>query len=202
MSDSEHSPGEITRLLADVAGGRRSAEEELLPLVYEELRRLASARMAGERAGHTLQPTALVHEAYLRLAGEEGLRFENRRHFFTAAAEAMRRILIEAARRRARVKRGQAPKRVEFEFELLETPQPGPEALIQLDDLLTGLERHDGTIATVFKLRHFVGMTVQEVADALDSSPRTVARQWNTARAWLKSGLRPPSPTPQDAGAR
>ena len=189
MSRGRESPGDITRLLAEVASGSSAAEDELLPLVYDELRKLATARMAGERAGHTLQQTALVHEVYLRLACDRGLQFENRRHFFTAAAEAMRRILIEAARRKARVKRGASPRRVELEADLLATPQPGPEALLELDDLLKRLEDEDARIAAVFKLRHFVGMTVQEVADALDSSPRTVARQWNTARAWLKSGL-------------
>ncbi|MEM1246335.1 MAG: ECF-type sigma factor [Acidobacteriota bacterium] len=189
MTSDDDTPGEITRLLADVAAGREGAEDELLPLVYAELRRIARSRMAREGASHTLQPTALVHEAYLRLSGDDGLRFENRRHFFGAAAEAMRRILVDAARRRQRIKRGGDQQRVDLESDLLPTPDVGPAELLELDDLLDKLERQDASIATVFKLRHFVGMTVDEVADGLEVSPRTVARQWNTGRAWLKREL-------------
>lgn len=178
--------GEITRLLAEVAGGNRAAEEKLLPLVYDELRRIAGGRMAGRVDGQTLQPTALVHEVYLRLGGPDGLRFENRAHFFTAAAEAMRRILIESARRRGRKKRGGDQVRVEIEPGALAREDADPEQLLVFDDLVSRLERHDSVIGAVVKLRHFVGMTVEEVADALGSSPRTVHRQWNTGRAWLK----------------
>ncbi len=187
MEPTQH--GQITRLLHDISAGRSQAMDELLPLVYAELRRMAGARMSSERGSHTLQPTALVHEAFLRLTGGKTMDFENRAHFFGAAAEAMRRILVESARRRSSLKRGGDQIRLELTQIDLTASQSDPEQLLALDELISKLERHDRSIGTVVKLRHFVGMTVQEVADAMGSSPRTVHRQWNTGRAWLKQEL-------------
>ena len=189
MSDSN--PGQITQLLADASAGEAGAEERLLVAVYGELRQMAQRHMARERPGQTLQPTALVHEAYLRLGGgEQALRFENRAHFFTAAAEAMRRILIESARRRGRVKRGGDRERVEFATEAIATPSgDDPEDLLLLNDLIQRLEAQDPEVALVVKLRHFVGFTVAEAAQALERSERSVYRQWSIGKAWLKREL-------------
>lgn len=181
---SEPQPGQITQLLASVSSGDAEAEERLLQLVYGELRSIAQRHMARERAGQTLQPTALVHEAYLRLGGKDGLRFENRAHFFTAAAEAMRRILIESARRRGRLKRGGDLARVEFDVD--GPPVEAPENVLLLNDLIGRLEAQDTEVASVVKLRHFAGLTVEEVAQVLGSSERSVYRQWSVGRAWLK----------------
>lgn len=185
---SEFDPGQITRLLSAASAGDEGAEERLLTLVYAELRRIAERHMAGERPGRTLQPTALVHEAYLRLGGGgDGLRFENRGHFFTAVAEAMRRILIESARRRGRLKRGGDHERVDFATEAFAAPSgDDPEDLLFLNDLIERLEVQDPEVAVVVKLRHFVGFTVEEVAEALERSERSVYRQWSVGRAWLK----------------
>ena len=159
---------EVTVLLQQLAAGKRHASEELLPLIYEELRRLARARMSQERPGQTLQATALVHEAYLRLIGTDELGWDSRGHFFAAAAEARRRILIERARRRARLRHG------------------GEMARITLDEVLTRLEAQDEQMANLVKLRYFGGLTVEECAAAMGQSPRTVNRLWTAARAWLR----------------
>lgn len=182
MTDST---GPITRLLDELKQGRRQASDELLPLVYAELRKLARARLAREKHGQLQQPTSLVHEAYLRLIGDAGADWEGRGHFFGAAAEAMRRILIERARRRARVKHGGGQQEVEFD-EALAHHEPPSEELLALDAALTRLEAQDSDMAKVVKLRYFAGLTVEETAHCLDSSPRTVNRQWTAARAWLR----------------
>jgi RNA polymerase sigma factor (TIGR02999 family) len=180
---------EVTRILQAADGGMtdENVAEKLLPLVYEELRRLAAHRMAKQGADQTLQATALVHEAYLRLVGPEEsnpARWENRGHFFAAAAEAMRRILIDRARRKQAVKRGGDLARATWE----ESKMGGaaePEEILAVDEALTKLAQEDADLANVVKLRYFVGMTVPETAQALGVSPSTVDRQWAAARAWL-----------------
>ncbi len=182
-------PDQVTRLLDGARRGDRLAAEELLPVVYGELRRLAGARMARERPGQTLQPTALVHEAYLRLVKDQDLGWENRRHFFAAAAEAMRRILIERARRYARHKHGAGQRRVDFDPELA-IAEPDADELLSLDRCLDRLEQRDPAMAGVVKLRFFAGLTVDETAAALAISPRQVARLWSGARAWLRREMK------------
>ncbi len=171
----------------NTGAGRASPEvttAELLPLVYEELRRLAASRMAGENPGHTLQPTALVHEAWLRLGGVRDLRWQNRAHFFGAAAEAMRRILVENARRKQRLKRGGDCVRVDFER--VELPSPmADDDLLALDEALERLAAFDARAAEVVKLCFFVGLTQEEAARELNVSVATVERRWAFARAWL-----------------
>ncbi len=178
---------DITQL-ADAAGrGEAGASNKLLPLVYEELRKLAQARMRRERPGQTLQATALVHEAYLRLVGDN-VEWENRRHFFAAAAESMRRIMIDRARRYAAVKHGAELRRTEFDGVQL-PDQENLERLVELDELLEKLSRKDQTMTDVVKLRYFAGFSIPEVAEALDTSPRTVNRHWTAAQAWLRLQL-------------
>lgn len=155
--------------------------DEWLPQVYKELRRLAQRRVSRESSELTLQATALVHEAYLRLNGGK---FQNRRHFFAAAAEAMRRILIERARRVSRIKHGGERKRVEFEQTDLLIRQD-PEEIVALDAALEKLEVHDPMMSTTVKLRYFAGFSIREAAEALELSPRTVDRLWSAAKAWL-----------------
>lgn len=178
---------QVTRLIEAAARGEHGASDELLPLVYDELRRLARARMSRERPGQTLQPTALVHEAYLRLIGDD-VRWDGRRHFFAAAAESMRRILIERARRYAAVKHGGELRRTDFDRPDL----PGVddvERLVAWDEMLDRLHARDKTMADVVKLRFFAGLSVPETADALGISPRTVNRHWTAAQAWLRVQL-------------
>jgi RNA polymerase sigma factor (TIGR02999 family) len=175
---------EATQLLYAIESGDPKAAEQLLPLVYEELRRLAASRMAHEAAGQTLQPTALVHEAWLRLVGNQSATFQNRAHFFAAAAEAMRRILIERARRRQALRHGGGQQRVELEQ--VELPFPGDDdQLLALNAVLEQLAAAHPQEAEVVKLRYFVGLTHEEVADALGISVRTVKSYWSHARAWL-----------------
>lgn len=158
---------------------------DLLPLVYEELRRLAAHRMAGEAPGHTLQPTALVHEAYLRLAGPgRSQRWDNRGHFFASAAEAMRRILVESARRKKRLKHGGELRRVDIEAVEIPLPMPSEE-LLALDEALDRLALVDATAAAVVKLCFFVGLTQEAAAKELGLSLATAERRWSFARAWL-----------------
>ena len=182
-------PQQITRILEAVNGGDLEAAQALFALVYDELRRMARSRMARESPGHTLQPTALVHEAYIRLMGDENLRFENRAHFFTAAAEAMRRILIEHARKKRSGKRQGGRQRIGL-METMAVQEPAPDEVSALDEALSRLERKDRQMSDVLKLRFFVGLTVQETAEALSLSPRTVDRQWAAARAWLTREIR------------
>ncbi|MFO0831016.1 MAG: sigma-70 family RNA polymerase sigma factor [Phycisphaerales bacterium] len=178
---------EVTRVLRAIAGGNPRASEELLPLVYDELRRLAASRMAQEPAGHTLQPTALVHEAYLRLVKEEDVAWQGRGHFFAAAAEAMRRILIERARRRGRIKHGGEHRHVSVEE--FEPGGSGGDAegldLLALDEALERLRGEDERLGRVVTLRFFGGLSVEQSAEVLGVSERTVKRDWEFARAWL-----------------
>lgn len=171
---------------------RAEAMERLLPAVYEELRVMAAAHLRGEREGHTLQSTALVHEAYLRLVGAEAPPWRSRAHFFHAAAEAMRRILIEHARRRSRAKRGGRRLRVDLD-DALRDPRlvdwPDPDELLAVDQAIRRLEEEDARAAEVVRLRYFAGLDVDETAKALDLSERTVMREWAYAKAWLRDAL-------------
>jgi len=175
---------EITLVLEAMSRGDARASEELLTLVYDELRQLAAARMAREAAGHTLQPTALVHEAWLRLAGDQAQSWENRAHFFGAAVEAMRRILIDRARRKSRLKRGSG--QVPLDIAELDIAAALPDDKILLvDEALEKLKAEDPEKARVVVLKFFGGLTNEEVASILGLNERTVRRQWNYARAWL-----------------
>jgi RNA polymerase sigma factor (TIGR02999 family) len=185
---------EVTHILSALQHGDHGAAEQLLPLVYKELRKLAAQRLTHEAPGQTLQATALVHEAYLRLVGTEGAKasphWHGRGHFFAAAAEAMRRILVERARHRQRLRHGGGRKRVDLDV-AIDSPagapdvESSPDELLALDEALTRLaaEAHDA--AEVVKLRYFAGLTIQQSADALGISVRTANRHWTYAKAWL-----------------
>jgi RNA polymerase sigma factor (TIGR02999 family) len=181
---------EVTRILSAIQQGDPSAAEQLLPLVYDELHRLAAAKMAQERPGQTLQATALVHEAYLRLVdGAEARHWDTRGHFFAAAAEAMRRILINRARDKGRQKRGGGSQRLELD-RLAVADKATDEETLAVDEALRRLERHNRPCADVVKLRFFAGLTMDEAAAALGIAPRTAHRHWAFARAWLYDALR------------
>ncbi|PYI82051.1 MAG: RNA polymerase subunit sigma [Verrucomicrobia bacterium] len=175
---------EVTRILEAIQQGNPKAAEQLMPLVYDELRKLAAHKMASERPGHTLQPTALVHEAWLRLVGDRASEFENRAHFFAAAAEAMRRILVESARRKKRLKHGGQLERVDVDAVELPLPIPDDE-LLALDEALDRLAAVDSRAAEVVKLCFFVGLTQEQAAKKLGVSLSTTERLWAFARAWL-----------------
>ncbi len=180
---------DVTRILDRAQQGDAKAASELLPLVYDELRRVAAHKMAGEAPGHTLQPTALVHEAWLRLVGNEESRFANRAHFFAAAAEAMRRILVESARRKHRLKRGGNVELQELEESQIEMTAPSEEVLA-VHEALDQLAAEDPLAAEVVKLRYFVGLAIPKVAEALNIAPRTADRLWAFARVRLKHAIR------------
>lgn len=175
---------DVTRILTAVARGEPSAAEELLPLVYGELRRLAQWHMSREMPGQTLQATALVHEAWIRLVGNGENHWENRRHFFAAAAEAMRRILIDIARRKKAERHGGQMRRTELQECELTTGAPDDE-LLAVHEAIDALVRHDPEKAELVKLRYFVGLTIEEAAGVMGISPRTAKRDWSYARAWL-----------------
>jgi len=178
--------GEVTRILSAMEQGDPHAASQLLPLVYDELRKLAAYRLAHQTPGQTLQPTALVHEAYLRLVGDpEGQDWDSRGHFFAAAAEAMRRILVENARRKGRRKRGGSLTRRDLvDAEQLTEPEVS-EDLLALDEALTRLASVDARAARLVELRYFAGLSIPETAQTLGISPRTADRLWAYARAWL-----------------
>lgn len=176
---------ELTVILERAGQGDAQAAAELLPLVYGELRKLAAARMAQERPGQTLQPTALVHEAWLRLAGEVEARFENRAHFFGAAAEAMRRILIERSRRRLAAKRGAGVVPLDIDSIDIANPETRDDELLAMNEALEKLETLDPRKAELVKLRYFVGMTYDEAASTLGIAVPTAKQWWAYARAWL-----------------
>ena len=182
-------PHEVTLILNAVQSGNTQAAEELLPLLYRELRQIAGYKMAGESAGHTLQPTALVHEAWLRLVGGDQKAWPSRAYFFAAAAEAMRRILVEHARRKQSLKRGGEFIREELTDSALILSAP-PDELLAVNDALEKLSQEDKPVAELVKLRYFVGMTMEEAAAALDMAPRSAERLWTYARAWLQREIR------------
>lgn len=189
---------DVTRLLHAAAAGDEEAAADLLPIVYNELRRLAAARLASENPGQTLQATALVHETYLRLVrADPDRRWDSRRHFFGAAAEAMRRILVEAARRKRAEKRGGGLARHDATQLPIAAPEP-PEDLIALDEALTRFAAIEPAKAELVKLRYFAGLTIEEAAAALGISPATAKRHWNYSRAWLFGQLT--GDPPADAG--
>ena len=180
---------EITQMLQAIQRGDGRASEDLLPLVYSELRRLAALRMSQEPAGQTLQATALVHEAWLRLVGEGDRTWQNRAHFFGAAAEAMRRILVESARRKSRLKRGGGQVRLNIDdLDLAETTPD--DKILLMDDALEQLQAGDAEKARIVVLKFFGGLTNQEVAETLRVTERTVERQWAYAKAWLFQRIR------------
>ena len=181
---------EVTTIIDRVQQGDAKAAEDLLPLVYDELRRIAAARMAQERPGQTLQPTALVHEAWLRLGGNEGPVFQNRAHFFGAAAEAMRRILIERARRRSAAKRGGGAQVLDLDVIEIPSRAADDERLLAVNEALEKLAILDPRKADLVKLRYFVGMSFDEAASALGIAVPTAKQWWAYARAWLTVELR------------
>ena len=181
---------EITLMLEAVKRGEKLASEQLLPLVYDKLRNLAAARMAQENAGQTLQPTALVHEAWLQLAGDGSRSWQNRAHFFGAAADAMRRILIDKARRKSRLKHGGGQSRLDIDDLEIAATTPDEDAL-RIDEALEKLEREDPEQARIVVLKFFGGLTNEEVAENLGISERTVYRQWVCAKARLFRWIRP-----------
>lgn len=186
---------DVTRLIEAAQAGDRQAAADLLPLVYDELRKLAASRMAEEKPGHTLQPTALVHEAYLRLVGPgDSERWDSRGHFFAAAAEAMRRILVDAARRKGAEKHGGDRRRVEL-ADVPAVPGGDGERLLALDAALTLLAAEDPVAARVVELRHFAGLSIEDAAAALGVSRATAYRHWTYARAWLKEAISNDDPT-------
>jgi RNA polymerase sigma factor (TIGR02999 family) len=176
---------DVTRILDAIAGGDARAPEELFPLVYEELRRLAAQKLSRESPGHTLQATALVHEAYLRLIGVSDQGFKNRRYFFGAAAEAMRRILIENARRKKSLRHGGTHDRVDIEPAEVPFDAGNSDDLIALDDALSRLAVLDPAKAELVKLRFFSGLSIEQAAEVLDISRTTAVRHWSFARTWL-----------------
>src|SRR4051794_6211294 len=184
---------EVPRVLSAIEAGDPQAAEQLLPLVYDELRRLAAQRLAGEGVGHTLQPTALVHEAYLKLVGPDPQQpWNGRVHFFAAAAEAMRRILIVHARRKHRVRRGGGMKRVELDdFDDVEmvAERGGADELLALDEALTQLAAADPRRAELVRLRYFAGLTLEQAAELLGISRATADRHWAFARVWLYDAM-------------
>ena len=175
---------DVTRILTAIEQGDAKAVDELLPLVYEELRRLAAQKMTQEPPGQTLQATALVHEAYIRLVGAEAQNWSGRTHFFAAAAEAMRRILIDNARRKRRLKRGGAQQRVDFDDACIAIEEPS-EDIVALDEALAKLAVEDPVKADLVTLRYFAGLTIEQAAGVLRISRATADRYWSYARAWL-----------------
>lgn len=179
---------QVTRILDRAQAGDPHAADQLLPLVYDELRKLAASKMAQQPPGQTLQPTALVHEAWLRLTGSEHHRWNDRRHFFRAAAQAMRQILVDAARKKRRLKRGGGWHRLDLESIHL-AAETDPDRLLAVNEALEDLSRHDPVKADLVKLRFFVGLSLPKAAQAMGLSTSTAKRSWAFARAWLYQRL-------------
>jgi len=191
------STGDITQLLNRLAEGDRQAGAELLPLIYNELRRLAAQRLRHERPNHTLQATALVHEAYMKLAAQRGAKWQNRAQFFAVASQAMRRILVDYARTQQRTKRGGKQLRVTLKDVGVVFPRISEE-ILAVNESLVRLEKLDPRQARIVEFLYFSGLTVEEAAEALGISSRTVIREWNVARAWLYANLK--GITPESRG--
>src|SRR5215469_4238 len=183
------SGADVTTLPNSLAAGDQEAAPQLVPLIYEELRRLAAQRRQHERPGHTLQATALVHEVYLKLAGQPNARWQNRAHFFAVASRLMRRILVDYARTQLRVRRGGGQKKVSLDEVVLIAPDRTDELLAVHESLLR-LEKLDARQGRIVELRYFGGLTLDETAEVLRVSPKTVMREWNFAKAWLYGGLK------------
>ena len=181
--------GEVTRLLRELQSGKPDVVARIVPIVYSELRRLAASYLRGERENHTLQPTALVHEAYLRLVDQKDARWQNRNHFFGVAAQLMRRILVDYARGHRAAKRGGPMPKVSLEQAVVVSKERSSE-LIALDEALTRLAAFDTQQARIVELRFFGGLTLEETADLLGVSPATVKRDWNMAKAWLSRQMK------------
>ncbi|HUA66090.1 MAG TPA: sigma-70 family RNA polymerase sigma factor [Alphaproteobacteria bacterium] len=175
---------ELTHILEGIQKGDPKASDELLPLVYGELRKLAASKMANERPNQTLQPTALVHEAWLRLAGDENAQWDGRAHFFAAAAEAMRRILVDRARRKNAIRHGAGQQRVDLQDTDIAAPDDNDQ-ILAVNEALEKLAAHDKPKAELVKLRYFAGMTLEEAAKILGISEPTAKRHWSFAKAWL-----------------
>ena len=185
----ERGPGEVTLLLGEITEGNQHALDRLMPLIYDELHRLAARCMRQERADHTLQPTALIHEAYLRLVGRRTVKWESRAHFFAAAAQLMRRILIDHAKHHLRAKRGGAPQKISLD-EVYVFSEDKSADLVALDESLARLAITDPQQSRIVELRYFGGLTIEETAKVLDISPKTVKRDWSVAKAWLYGDLK------------
>jgi len=185
----ERAPNDVTVLLAEVTKGDRQAASKLIPLVYDELRRLAGRYMRRERADHTLQATALVHEAYLKLVQQPSVEWQNRAHFFGIAAQVMRHILVDHARGHGREKRGAGQQVVSLDEAFVFSPEKSVE-LLKLDESLQRLTKLDPRQGRIVELRFFGGLTVEETAHVLGVSPKTVKREWSVAKAWLHGDLR------------
>ena len=175
---------DVTRMLVDWSQGDHAAMERLMPLVYDELRRLASSYLRRERSGHTLQATALVHEAYFRLIDQRSVTWQNRAHFFGVAAQLMRRILVDHARGRDAAKRGSGGPKISLD-EAVAAPQETEIDLVVLNDALTTLSQVDPQQSRIVELRYFGGLTIDETAEVIGVSPATIKREWNMAKAWL-----------------
>ena len=189
---------DVTQILTAIQQGDAKAADELLPLVYTELRRLAAYKMANESPGQTLQATALVHEAWLKLAGKENRNWKGRTHFFAAAAEAMRRILIDNARRKRALRHGGGQQRLDLQEAEIAAPMGDDDQLLALHEALEKFETKDPKKAELVKLRYFVGLTIEQAAEQLDISEPTAKRWWAYARAWLYNAMRNPPTTPAD----
>lgn len=183
------SPSEVTRLLLDWSNGDRAALDELIPLVYDELRRLAHHYMRQEREGHTLQTTALVNEAYVRLIDQNAVHWQDRAHFFAIAAKLMRRILVDYARSRRYAKRGGEARQVSFDESAIVSPVKGAE-MVAVDEALTDLGTRDARKSKIVELRFFGGLNIEETAEVMGISPTTVQREWRSAKAWLYQAIR------------
>lgn len=190
-NQTDENQEKVTQMLRQVQDGNREALDELFPIIYKELRRLASSQLANERANHTLQPTALVHEAYMRLIDQHSVNWQNRAHFFSIAAETMRRILVNHAVQRNAQKRGSGVACIELDEAISYHDQAADRELdiVLLDDALKQLEEFDPTQAKIVELRFFGGLTVEETAEVMKISESTVKREWRMAKSWLKTKL-------------
>jgi RNA polymerase sigma-70 factor, ECF subfamily len=195
----ETSSGEVTSLLQDCSDGNRDALDKLLPLVYNELRRLAHSYLSHERPDHTLQTTALVHEAYLKLIDQRSVNWQNRAQFFAISAQAMRRILLDNARRHTAAKRGSGGQKISLDEVATLSGDSANESLIALDLALQKLETIDAAQSKIVELRYFGGLTIEETAEVLKISPSSIQREWTVARAWLYKTITGTPDTPIDA---